>query len=199
MFILYAVVIGLIAGFAVGGRLDGLGRIEFRWPWLAIGGFFVQVLLFSAAVSSAVGSAGPPVYVASTAAVLVAVVRNVHIPGLVVVAVGAASNLLAIVSNGGFMPASPGAFASLGRSVDDGYTNSAIVASPAFEPLTDVYALPGWVPLANVFSVGDVLIAAGVVMVLVVGMRSGRGSSPVRDRPDDGVQEEAAPDVVPAP
>ena len=33
---------------------------------------------------------------------------------------------------------------------------------PALQPLTDIFAVPAWVPLANVFSVGDVLIAVGV-------------------------------------
>jgi hypothetical protein len=186
VFILYAVVIGLVLGFLLGGRLANLASIDFRWPWVAIGGFAVQVLLFSDAVGAAVGQLGPPIYVASTAAVLVAVIRNVRIPGLAVVALGAASNLLAIVSNGGFMPASPGAFAALGRDLGTGFTNSTIVESPAFEPLTDVFALPAWMPLANVFSVGDVLIAVGVVIVLVAGMRS-----------NPGVVDE--PTTVPAP
>ena len=174
MFILYAVVIGLVLGLALGGRLSGLASIDFRWPWLAIAGFAVQVVLFSDAGSAAAGAAGPPIYVASTAAVLVAVLRNVRIPGLAIVAAGAASNLIAIVGNGGYMPASAGAFEALGRGPNPGYTNSAVVESPAFEPLTDLFALPAWVPFANVFSIGDVLIGLGVVIVLVAGMRRGR-------------------------
>ncbi len=187
MFILYALAIGLVLGYLLGGRLSGLASVDFRWPWLAIGGFAVQLLLFSDAVSAAVGSAGPPIYVASTAAVLLAVLRNVRITGLAVVALGAASNLLAIVANGGFMPASAEAFGALGRGVNPGYTNSAVVESPAFEPLTDIFAMPASMPFANVFSVGDMLIAAGVVIVLVAAMRSGRAGVP------DPV------DVVPAP
>jgi len=172
VFILYAVLIGLVLGFALGGRLVGLATIQFRWPWLAIGGFAVQLVLFSDVVSAAIGAAGPPIYVASTAAVLVAVVRNVREPGLAVVAAGAASNQVAIVANGGFMPASAGAFDALGRGPNAGYTNSAVLEAPAFEPLTDLYALPTWLPFANVFSIGDVLIALGVVVVLVTRMRA---------------------------
>ena len=51
---------------------------------------------------------------------------------------------------------------------------SAIVDDPALAPLTDVFALPSAVPFANVFSVGDVLIAIGVVIVIVAAMRSAR-------------------------
>jgi hypothetical protein len=47
------------------------------------------------------------------------------------------------------------------------------------EPLTDVFALPAWLPFANVFSAGDVLIAVGVVIVIVGGMRRARRSDKV--------------------
>ena len=171
MFILYAVLIGLVVGFLLGGRLSGLATIEFRWPWLAIGGFVVQLVLFSDPVRERVGDLGAPLYVASTVAVLIAVIRNIRIPGMVLVALGAAANLAAITANGGYMPASEGAFAALGSGLHPGYTNSAIVADPALEPLTDVFALPAWLPFANVFSAGDVLIAVGVVIVIVGGMR----------------------------
>lgn len=172
MFILYAVAFGVLLGFAFGGRLANLASIEFRWPWLAIAGFAVQVALFSSAVRDSIGAAGPPIYVASTGAVLIAVLRNVRLPGLALVAVGAASNLAAIVANGGVMPTTPAAQAAAGVAIEQGFTNSVVVANPGLQPLTDIYALPAWVPFANVFSIGDVLIALGVVLVLVMGMRS---------------------------
>ena len=46
---------------------------------------------------------------------LAAILANRAIRGLLVVAVGAASNLAAIVSNGGYMPADPAAMAALGK------------------------------------------------------------------------------------
>ena len=142
MFILYAVLIGLVLGFVLGGRLSGLATVDFHWPWLAIGGFLVQLVLFAEPVRSVAGDLGPPLYVASTGAVLMAVIRNIRIPGMALVAVGAGANLAAIVANGGYMPASEGAFAALGSGLNAGYTNSSIVADPVLEPLTDVYSLP---------------------------------------------------------
>ena len=197
VFILYAVLIGLVLGFVLGGRLSGLATIEFHWPWLAIGGFLVQLVLFSDAVRQGVGDLGPPLYVASTAAVLIAVIRNIRIPGMALVALGAGSNFIVIVANGGYMPASEEALAALGGGLEPGYTNSAIVADPVLAPLSDVYALPSWLPYANVFSIGDVLIALGVVVVIVSGMRAARGHEG-----DEGValpEPEPAPVVTPAP
>ena len=61
------------------------------------------------------------------------------------------------------MPATPEALASLGKTAPTIYSNSAVVASPNLPWLIDRFALPRGLPFANVFSVGDVLLAAGVV------------------------------------
>jgi hypothetical protein len=171
MFILYALVIGTALGLLAGGRPSGLARLDFRWPWLIAGGLFVQLVLFHDAVAAVVGGAGAPIYVASTVAVLAGVARNRAIPGIPMLILGAASNLAAIVANGGFMPAGAAAMAALGRSEATIYSNSAVIANPALEPLTDIFALPPWLPFANIFSVGDMLIAVGVAWVVVAAMR----------------------------
>jgi len=172
MFILYSLVVGFIVGLLLGGRPAGLARLEFRWPWLIIGGLLVQVVLFTDQVASMVGGLGPPIYVASTALVFLGVLRNIDISGMKIVALGAASNLAAIVANGGYMPAGRGALEALGKTDPTIYSNSASIEHPALEPLTDIFALPAWLPSANIFSVGDVIIAIGVAVVIVAAMRS---------------------------
>jgi hypothetical protein len=120
------------------------------------------------------------VYVISTGVVLGVVVRNIRMTGLPVVALGAGSNLAAIVANGGYMPSDPGALASAGMRPAEGPTNGIVVGDPVLRPLTDVFALPAGFPLANVFSVGDVLIALGVVVAIAAAMRApaGMGTPP---------------------
>ena len=170
MFILYAIPLGIIGGYLAGGRLDRLSTVRFRWAPLALLGLAVQVALFSDPLATMVGEAGPPIYVASTAAVLVAVLRNLDVTGLPIVAIGAASNLVAIVANGGYMPADPDALAAIG-GIAPGYSNSSITADPVLYPLTDIFAIPAWVPFANVFSIGDVLLGIGVAVTIAAGMR----------------------------
>lgn len=173
MFILYAVPIGVALGYLVGGRLDRLGTMRFEWAWLAIVGLIVQVLLFSPLLTAvADAEVGAAVYVVSTAAVLVAVLRNISVPGMPLVWLGAASNLAAVIANGGIMPTTDAALATAGLEPVTGLSNSAVVANPALAPLTDIFALPAWFPLANVFSIGDVLIGVGIVIVIVFGMRN---------------------------
>jgi hypothetical protein len=179
VFMLYAVVAGILVGLALHGRIDGIGDVRVRWFGLALVGLLVQAVLFSGPVADAIGDLGAPIYVASSAAVLVVVLRNLGVPGLPIVALGAASNLAAIVANGGWMPAGPSALAALGITLGNGYTNSRVVAAPALAPLTDVLALPTWLPFANVFSVGDVLIGVGIFVTIVAGMRHAPSPTPV--------------------
>ena len=61
--------------------------------------------------------------------------------------------------------------------------NSVVLAEPALRPLTDIFALPAWLPMANVFSVGDVLIAVGIAWTIAAAMR----------RPAVGAARRAAP------
>ena len=173
MFILYAIPIGIVVGYLIGGRLDRLGDLRLRWAPLILLGLTVQVAIFSEAVGRAVGDAGPAIYVGSTAVVFTAVLRNVSIPGVALIALGAGCNLAAIVANGGWMPTDPAALAAIGGQ-EAGYTNSIVLADPALQPLTDVFALPAWLPFANVFSVGDVLIAVGIAATIALAMRAQR-------------------------
>jgi hypothetical protein len=179
MFLFYALPIGLLLGFALGGRLSGLANLKFRWGMLAVAGFAVQVILFSGPVSERIGDAGPVIYVASTALVLLAVLANLRLPGMVLVAIGAASNLAAILANGGYMPASHAA--TVGPDGNVVYSNTRVIASPALEPLTDVIVLPDWLPFTNIASVGDLLIGAGIAIVIATSMRAARRTPPAAD------------------
>jgi hypothetical protein len=71
-----------------------------------------------------------------------------------------ALNLVAIVSNGGRMPATPEAMEAAGLDFAVKH-NSVASAEPNVAWLVDRFAAPDWVPLTNVFSVGDAVIALG--------------------------------------
>jgi hypothetical protein len=171
VFILYAVALGVLLGFLAGGRPAGLATLQLRWQAAIMGGLLFQVALFAEPVAERVGDLGPFLYVGSTLVVVAAMVRNWRVPGIPVVVAGSACNLAAVLSNGGFMPASPAALVASGKAAPIIYSNSSVVPDPALWPLTDIFALPSWLPLANVFSVGDVLIGAGIALVIVIHMR----------------------------
>jgi hypothetical protein len=171
VFILYGVAAGLVVGLLAGGRIGRLADLRIRGAWLAIAGLAAQVFLFLPTVGDALGAVAPLIYAGSSAAILAVILANLRVPGFALMAAGAACNVAAILANGGYMPVSAGALASLGWEAPPGYSNSAAVADPALVPLTDIFAMPPWLPFANVFSVGDVLIAVGIAATIALAMR----------------------------
>jgi hypothetical protein len=88
------------------------------------------------------------------------------------VSVGLLCNLIAVVANGGLMPVRPTALRDAGLTYHL-KNNSISAAHPHLGWLTDRWAAPDWLPFANVFSIGDVLIAAGTIVIICLAMRSG--------------------------
>lgn len=89
--------------------------------------------------------------------------RNRRIPGLWLIALGGGANFAAIAANGGVMPVHPRALEIAGIADSTvHFENSVVVEGAPLWFLGDVFAVPASWPLANVFSVGDVLILAGV-------------------------------------
>ncbi len=71
-------------------------------------------------------------------------------------------NLAAIAANGGTMPATPEALAVAGIAADgEHFVNSGVVEQARLWWLGDIFAVPASLPLANVFSLGDVVLLVG--------------------------------------
>jgi hypothetical protein len=89
--------------------------------------------------------------------------ENRGIAGLPIITLGGFLNGFTIAINGGTLPASPTALARAGiHPVAGDFNNSGIIAHPHLAFLGDVFAIPAGWPLANVFSIGDFLILAGL-------------------------------------
>ena len=138
-----------------------------RWWGLAVAGALGQAILFLPSVNAHLGGTAPWLYLVSSVAVLACVLRNARVPGLTIAAAGGASNLLALVANSGAMPVSPDAARLVGHTVATSYTNTVEMADPALKILTDIIAVPAPLPFSNVYSIGDVLILAGVFVTVV--------------------------------
>ena len=179
MFILYAVLAGLVIGLVTGGSPARLGDLHFRWAPLIALGMAGQLLLFSTPLGGVLGDAAPAAYVASNLVVLIAVWRNLAVPGMPLVLLGGAANLITIVANGGYMPVSREAVVAMGRLPKEGYSNSRLLDGVVLGPLTDIFAMPTWIPLANVFSIGDALIGVGAAIAVVAAMH---GRAPLAAR-----------------
>jgi hypothetical protein len=173
MFLLYVPLIAIGLALLAGGHLDRLGTLRLRGLPVVAAAMAVQALLFGPLTGMI--PAGDRVAVLVNLAAMLAVIGvlllNRNQPALVVIAVGAIFNCAAIMANGGLMPASPEAMAALGwLEPHAGFSNSELSVAPALPWLTDVFALPRWLPFANVFSIGDVLIGTGMAWLIWLGM-----------------------------
>jgi hypothetical protein len=149
-----------------GGRLGALASVRIARVWTLTVALAIQALIMWLMPDGAPALHGLA-HVVSYGFIVAFLVANRRIPGLWLVALGTALNVAAITANGGVMPAAPGAVEAAGRAHEAGaFANSAVVVEPKLSWLGDVFAVPGPLPLANVFSVGDVAIVVGAALAL---------------------------------
>lgn len=172
MVFLNFVAAGLVIGVLLGGRVRALADLRIRSWWLAYLAIALQIAAFPSGVFpwSTTDAVASVLWVGSYAALATVVVRNVRLPALAVVGLGQLCNLIAIVANGGHMPVTRGALDAAGLSYQV-RNNSISLAHPHLAPLVDRWAVPGWIPFGNVYSVGDVLIGVGILATVVIAMR----------------------------
>jgi hypothetical protein len=155
-------VLAVLSPLLAGGDLRRLGDLRFRGSWVVLLALVAQVVVISV-IPGENHTVLASVHLATYAAAGWFVVMNRRIRGILVIAVGAASNALAIAVNRGTLPASRSALERAGLHLNPHeFLNSGVLAHPHLAFLGDVLATPSWVPLANVFSIGDVLILCGV-------------------------------------
>jgi hypothetical protein len=166
MILVIAAALCLLSVPLTGGRIAALGEIRLRIPAAILVAIGLQVVITSLAKggSEELHSA---IHLVSYALAVWFIWANRHIPGMVVIALGGGSNLLAIAVNGGVMPASTGALRTAGLlHTGPGYHNSAPVAHAKLQFLGDIIGVPGPHPIANVISVGDLVLFTGMLLLL---------------------------------
>ena len=165
------VVAAVALGLLLGGKVSRLAELHLRRWWLFFVAIALQVVAFPVGVLpwSTDERVATTLWLASYALLIVAAVLNARIKGVPIVALGMCMNLVAIVANGGTMPVRPEAVLAAG---DDYGTeaNSTVMADAHLSWLVDRWAAPDWIPLANVFSIGDMVIAVGAVVIVLSAM-----------------------------
>jgi hypothetical protein len=179
MFLLPSVIVGLLLGLALGGKPARLLEVKFRLAWTVPVALVVQVVLFSSLGAHVPGPLARPLHLATYALLLAFVAANLRIRALVPALAGVALNAIAIAANGGVMPVSTGAARAAG--IDAGSSNVS-EAADRLGFLGDAFAIPSGFPLANTFSVGDVLIGVGTAAFIVI--VSLRGAATVPGHPE---------------
>ena len=181
MILAFAIAVGL-AGALLRYRKDALNRIAalpLRFAWILIFAIILQIpLLRAPAVSSHDLRLQQALLLLSYLLLVVFVGLNWRITGIRVVGMGLGLNLLAIVANGGFMPVTAQTLVRInpGSQLSDWtagvhYPGSKdVIRLPQeiyFWVFSDLFILPPPFPLPTAFSLGDLLIALGIIWTLV--------------------------------
>jgi hypothetical protein len=160
----------------LGGRLGALAELHPRAGFLPMLAIAIQIVIISV-IPGADSAVLQAAHLVSYALLGTFVFANRHIPGMALIALGGASNVLVIAANGGVMPADPDLIAAAAVHKTDGeFLNSAVVQSPHLAFLGDNLATPGWWPVHALVSVGDCILVLGALVLLhvVCGSRLGR-------------------------
>jgi hypothetical protein len=172
MVLVFAVVVGIAVGLVLGGRVGRLADLRLRGiPLFAIV-MLCQLVIFPTGMFPwTIPDALATVLALITYGLLTVVaVLNRRVPGFPIAAAGMACNLIAIGANDGHMPALPSAMRAAGLAYSGVHNNSVADASPHVAWLVDRFGAPGWLPMANVYSVGDVLLAIGTIVIVGAAM-----------------------------
>ena len=195
MILALAVVVGLIASFVRhrGQTAGQLAAVPLRSAWMALLAVVLQIPLLRAPFGTLeqVGTQ-QVLFLLSHLLLLAFVWRNRHLAGIWIVGLGVTCNLLVIVANGGFMPVTPETLVQINPGSDlsqwptgfhYGYSKDVILVreETVLWALSDRLVLPPPFPWPTAFSLGDLLIAAGI-MVLLQGPARLPGVVPVRGR-----------------
>jgi hypothetical protein len=172
MFLLPSVFVGLAIGLLLGGRVGRLADVRLRAPWLFYVAIGMQVVAFPSLVMpwSISDDVATALSVGSYFVLCAVLFLNFRLRGLAFAGAGMLMNLAAILANGGHMPALPGAMRDAGLTFEGVYNNSVAAANPNLAWFVDRWAAPAWVPMGNVYSIGDVLIGIGVALTVAAAM-----------------------------
>src|SRR5712692_3774817 len=167
---LLAIGFGVVLGLAAGGSLSNLARLKFRWPWFLVGAVVIREVVTFTPLSRVEGA--QYVYVVSLALIVIWTVWHLkRLPGVWLVTAGALCNLIVVAANGGRMPVSVDiAKAQLGGVL---FQRGTIGQYTLMGPDTHLGFLGDWLsvwPLPQAYSPGDLLIAMGLALVILVAM-----------------------------
>ena len=190
MIFLAGIALAVAVGYLAGGRLERVAGLPIAWPWVVPVAFFGQIAAIYGPWPVSDNAVAIPLIVGTHVALLAMGLRNIRVVGMPVAAVGVAMNLAVMLANGGLMPVAPETLQRAGRTeawkIGDGSPGTRLTQSKDvirlpeetwFEPLADRFTtgLPG--RLSIIFSLGDLVLLAGVAVLIVRTMTTTSASS----------------------
>jgi hypothetical protein len=162
--VLVPFVLGLVIGVAAGGKIGNLADLKFRWPWFVLAVLVVREAIILTPLNQVDGM--QYLYAAALAALVAWTALHIRrLPGVWVVTLGAAMNLIAIAANGARMPVAPALATTLQHR---GHLGQYVLMGSG----TNLNWLADWIgfpwPVRGAYSPGDLVIALGIGIVVLL-------------------------------
>lgn len=181
MILLLAVAIGLAATyFRAKLKRRTIKHISLQWEWLVFVSVLPQILIF---FIPGMGryipeTVIPYIQIGSMVGLIVFTALNLKYSSFWLIGLGLLSNFLAIVTNHGWMPISPATLYTLhpeipqsmweiGQRLGNSKDRIMDISSTNLAILSDTFAVPTWISYKFAFSIGDVVLSIGIILLLL--------------------------------
>ncbi|MGB9794223.1 DUF5317 domain-containing protein [Caldisericum exile] len=171
IFVLLAAVLGII----VNRGFEGVVENPIKGFYFAVVGFLIQLGIFSYDFAfSKYEYLSPYFYIISLILLFIFVLLNLNYHGMKIILIGFLLNFSAIIANGGYMPqyidklTIAGEFEKIELLKQYGHFYNGILGSnqTKLKTLTDIIAIGKPTFLSGVYSVGDLIIIAGLIVFI---------------------------------
>ncbi|NPV53639.1 MAG: DUF5317 domain-containing protein [Firmicutes bacterium] len=173
--VLDAALASVAIGKIRGGQIRRLGNLPLRRVDLIILAFLVEQVLIAAGLKGwpALSEIAPYLYIVTYILLFIAVWSNRSMPEMLVMGAGILLNFIVIAANGGRMPVSPEGLIRIGMGdqislIESGRAVTYCLAGPGarLSFLGDMVAIGRPYPVHRMTSVGDIVIAVGVFLLI---------------------------------
>ncbi|MDV3428207.1 MAG: DUF5317 domain-containing protein [Bacillota bacterium] len=168
-----AIIFSVIIGYVLKGRLKNIDIMSIKAIYLVLAGFLIKFIIVISIRHGFLtrGVLTYILYVIQYSLLLIFVIINRKNKYILIMGIGFLLNAVPIFTNGGAMPVSIPAAQSIGltKQVWTVGLYRAIDGTTRFNFLGDI--IPFKLGIAYVFSIGDIVLAVGLFLFIVTGMK----------------------------
>lgn len=171
---LFSVILGIVLGYLLKGKLENLNNLEIRGWWLIILGFLVEFVMkvFLKSEYLEIGNFTYFLNIIIYSSIMIFIYINRKYKMILIIGLGFILNIIVIFGNGCTMPISAKAMEILnvGGQVETKGLYSILNQETNFKLLADIIPYKIW-KLSGIASIGDIVLAIGIIGIIVSGMR----------------------------
>lgn len=171
---LFSVILGVVLGYLLKGKLENLNNLEIRGWWLIILGFLVEFIMkiFLKLGYLQIGIFTYFLNIIMYSCIMIFIYINRRYKMILIIGLGFILNIIVIFGNQCTMPISAKAMEILnvGGSVETKGLYSILNSETNFKLLADIIPYKIW-RLSGIASIGDIVLAIGIIGIIVNGMK----------------------------